>query len=96
MRDPARIPEILKRIETIWTKFPDWRLSQLLLNALATSRPPSIDEKQQFFYTEDDKILESLNRLYDILLNQDSDDEREAWAKISRESMKQWCKENPF
>ena len=30
MRDPNRIPEILKELEKIWSKYPDLRLGQLI------------------------------------------------------------------
>lgn len=32
MRDPQRIPELLKLIETIWQKDPDLRFNQLMYN----------------------------------------------------------------
>lgn len=32
MRDPARIPRILNKIQTIWSQNPDWRLGQLISN----------------------------------------------------------------
>lgn len=33
-REPERIDRILGMIRTLWGKFPDWRLAQLLLNVL--------------------------------------------------------------
>ena len=35
MRDPNRIPEILKRLEKLWQKYPDLRLGQLISNVFA-------------------------------------------------------------
>lgn len=32
MRDPKRIPKVLKDLQTIWEQVPDWRLGQLLCN----------------------------------------------------------------
>ena len=34
MRDPKRIEPILSLIREIWTKHPDLRLTQLIMNAL--------------------------------------------------------------
>lgn len=33
MRDPDRIPKILKRLETIWGKHSDLRLGQIFVNS---------------------------------------------------------------
>ena len=51
-RDSGRIPIVLKRIEEIWTQFPDLRLMQLLLNMDVT------------YYTEDDALIKKLEKLY--------------------------------
>lgn len=32
MRNPERIPKVLREIERIWKKHPDWRLGQLIFN----------------------------------------------------------------
>lgn len=32
MRDPDRIPKVLREIEKLWKKHPDWRLGQLIYN----------------------------------------------------------------
>lgn len=34
MRDPNRIDKFCDELKTIWHKVPDWRLSQLMKNAL--------------------------------------------------------------
>lgn len=33
MRNPKRIPKVLKEIEKVWKKYPDLRLGQLILNS---------------------------------------------------------------
>jgi hypothetical protein len=33
MRDPARIPRVMKKLGQLWKKHPDWRFNQLLINA---------------------------------------------------------------
>jgi len=50
MRDPKRIPEILKAIQDVWSKHPQLRLGQLLSIALGTN-PPDL------FYIEDKDLL---------------------------------------
>lgn len=32
MRDPKRIPKVLKDLQAIWECYPDWRLGQLVCN----------------------------------------------------------------
>lgn len=56
MRDPKRIPRVLKEIERIWKKYPDLRLCQLIINAI----PPT----KAVFHVEEDQLLENL-REYD-------------------------------
>jgi len=34
MRDPKRIPRIIKKLEKVWKKHPDYRLGQLVSNLL--------------------------------------------------------------
>jgi uncharacterized protein YihD (DUF1040 family) len=58
MRDPKRIKKMLKQIEKIWTKNPDLRLFQLLLNPLGLSGNTSI------YYLEDDVLVIAL-KYYD-------------------------------
>jgi uncharacterized protein YihD (DUF1040 family) len=56
MRDPKRIKELLKQIETIWMKNPDLRFFQLLVNIFNLENGP------YFYYLEDDKIIEELKQ----------------------------------
>jgi len=57
MRDPERIPKILSELEEIWSKFPDLRLGQLLLNLF---------NDPQLYYIEDEKLVEALESYYKI------------------------------
>ena len=57
MRDPKRIPKTLKLIEKIWTKYPDLRLMQLVLNC--------VDEGATY-YTEDKELAKILKETYEI------------------------------
>jgi uncharacterized protein YihD (DUF1040 family) len=59
MRDPARIPEILKLVEEAWVKYPDLRLGQLLGNLEAYLL-------ENIYYVEDTIIAEALKIVYYI------------------------------
>lgn len=52
-REPERIQRILAAIKTIWQRFPDWRLGQLLVNIV-----PEFEKNP--FYLEDTIIEEKL------------------------------------
>lgn len=57
MRDPKRIPVVLKTIEELWLRHPDQRFGQLCMNYIfCTSRDP--------FYIEDDDLLEFIKENY--------------------------------
>lgn len=53
MRDPARIPEMIKTLEAVWTQNPDWRLGQLIDNM-------STSVGRVVFYIEDDVLYERM------------------------------------
>lgn len=53
MRNPKRIPQICKRIEKLWTKYPDQRLGQLLANYV-------FGHHVDIYFQEDDETLERL------------------------------------
>ena len=54
MRDTDRIDRILTLLRVIWLRFPDWRLGQLLVNAV-----PEIESS--LFYIEDAITEEKLD-----------------------------------
>jgi len=56
MRDIQRIPRILGLVEKLWNKYPDLRLTQLIMNALKMNSDP--------YYVEDDKLHKAL-KTYD-------------------------------
>ena len=56
MRDPKRIDVILKEISTIWHKYPDMRLGQLIGNVL---------EGPSLYYVEDDSLVKALKDMYE-------------------------------
>lgn len=77
MRDPKRIKEILGVIEQVWTKNPDLRLMQLLLNAVGVYYESdcnsricgfNICEIKDHYNTEDTIVLEKLKKTYGDLL----------------------------
>ena len=58
MRDPERIDRILNQLREVWVKVPDWRLGQLLVNAVNPKQPcPDV------FYLEDRELEKLLSRL---------------------------------
>ena len=59
VRDNARIVPLLMRVATVWEKYPDMRLGQLLMNACAMGRDlPTLGTRMQLI--EDDRLLELL------------------------------------
>ena len=52
MRDPKRIKPILSLIREVWTKAPDLRLTQLIMNALKADYDP--------YFIEDDDLEKAL------------------------------------
>ena len=57
MRNPERIPKILKELENFWEQNPDWRLGQVISN-LSYEIMGSNDP----FYLEDTDLLELLKQ----------------------------------
>jgi len=61
MRDPNRIPEILKELEKVWSKYPDLRLGQLIINLSYVKRRNSgLNRENVIYYEEDEDFLEFL------------------------------------
>ena len=58
MRDPERIKRMLKLLEDVWTKVPDWRLTQLVINTTDTDHNCG-----PVFYMEDDAFEKNLVEL---------------------------------
>ena len=57
MRDPNRIPELLRIISKVWYTNPDLRLGQLILNGCPTDAG--------LYYMEDEDLLKNLKRVYE-------------------------------
>ena len=57
MRNPDRIPEILKELEKFWKQVPDLRLGQIISNLSYESM-----KNNDPFYIEDDDLLELLKQ----------------------------------
>lgn len=55
MRDINRIDRILDRLKTLWKKYPDLRLGQLILNVL---QDPAL------YYIEDAELIDLLEEYY--------------------------------
>lgn len=54
MRNPERIKPYCDTLATIWGMVPDWRLGQLMVNAIFDYRK---QHGYDFFYTEDEDFL---------------------------------------
>lgn len=59
MRDPERIARIAKLLSDVWELVPDWRLTQLVINASDTKQ-----DCGSVFYLEDDEFESRLRRLH--------------------------------
>lgn len=55
MRDPNRIDDILKRLEKVWKKYPDLRISQLIVNVYSSDLN---------YYIEDEDFIENIEEYY--------------------------------
>jgi uncharacterized protein YihD (DUF1040 family) len=58
MRDPRRIARIAQLLSEVWEKVPDWRLTQLVINASDTKHNCG-----PVFYLEDDEFEQRLKKL---------------------------------
>jgi uncharacterized protein YihD (DUF1040 family) len=65
MRNPERIPKILKILEEIWLKNPDMRLGQLIENVFPNR--PGFDAKlsRPAYFVEDEEFIETLQKSYE-------------------------------
>ena len=60
MRDPNRIPEVLKIIRRAWEIMPDWRFGQLIENLKLHIG------LNDLFCIEDDKLVEYIIDFFDL------------------------------
>ena len=60
MRDINRIRPLLEQIESIWKKYPDLRLTQLLDWVIKSDKDIS---NRDFFYVEDHELMKALKVL---------------------------------
>ena len=56
--EPNSAKEVLETIEKVWAKYPDLRLTQLLVNVIKPS-----ESCAEIYYVEDSKLVELLNEL---------------------------------
>ena len=61
MRDPQRIPAILKILERVWGNEPDLRLGQLIVTAANFSGRQVVCP--EIFYLEDNDLLSGIEKL---------------------------------
>ena len=60
MRDPKRIPEILKLLQECWENVPDWRFGQLIENLKRYIGYADL------FYIEDDKFVQYIKEFFQV------------------------------
>ena len=60
MRDPARIDQILELIRQVWIRNPDYRLTQLIINAVQPRDPCS-----ELYQVEDTVLARKLKKFAD-------------------------------
>lgn len=66
MRDSNRIYTCSNRLAEIWHKVPDWRLSQMMINALSIYQNRHGTDA---FYMEDEEFLDFLEDYIDHYTN---------------------------
>ena len=60
MRDIDRIRPLLEQMESIWKKYPDLRLTQLLDWVIKSDKDIS---NQDYFYIEDHELMKALKSI---------------------------------
>jgi hypothetical protein len=55
MRDPNRIPTVLRELERIWSRHPDWRLGQLISNIASWA-------DEDVWDIEEDEMISEIDR----------------------------------
>lgn len=56
MRDPKRINKCLRKIKEVWSKHPDLRLGQLLINITPDAK--------SLYFIEDEDLINLLEKFY--------------------------------
>ncbi len=54
-KEPGLEQDVLTALKETWEKYPELRLSQLIINAISPTKP------EHMFYLEDSKLLALLN-----------------------------------
>lgn len=59
MRDPERIPQLLNKLKTLWSHYPDMRLCQLLYLIMSTDN----HHEKELFFIEDDRLDSAIQKM---------------------------------
>lgn len=59
MRNPGRIDKICDEFNLLWHRVPDWRLTQLMINAFTAYENKTGDVP---FYAEDEEFIEFMKK----------------------------------
>ena len=57
MRDPNRISEILQKLGDVWTRNPDLRLGQIIVNATMIAKQGAVDDRDVFYIKDEDLLM---------------------------------------
>jgi uncharacterized protein YihD (DUF1040 family) len=60
MRDPERIDKVLDLVRRIWHKYPDTRLSQMIINCVEDGNYSGL------YNLEDEQLVERLKKIYGV------------------------------
>ncbi len=69
MRNPDRIPLILKRLENVWKKHSDLRLGQIFVSSDSLLKQKGIN----MFALEDDELIDEIEKLFEEIKMKDGD-----------------------
>lgn len=68
MRDANRIDLILRELKSIWERYPDLRLGQIVINAVERGQgehfTPDDTTAMKLFYIEDEPLLEMIKNAF--------------------------------
>ena len=68
MREPNRIDKFCNSLANIWNNVPDWRFTQLIINAISAYIP----DPTALFYLEDEDFIEFLRKYIKAVVNDKS------------------------
>lgn len=62
MRDPKRIHKFCNELAALWTKVPDWRFGQFIINIWSAYAEQT---KRDIFYVEEDELMDFMKKYFE-------------------------------